>query len=479
MNVYISEGASRRQLSTFTYNQSSDSWTASPAVYWENITGTPAFYGSILRAPKLNDTQLDDYLVADAVTPVEGTPVNFTLRHPAAKVIVQLRSNDGTFSTTELSNMVITLPNYLIGAEVNNGVFEPDPSNLTGDIRVEVVNNNATAIIRPQNAIAGRTVVNIQDPATGRDYPVTHSTNIQFSAGVATTLVIDMGKTAVAISANAIDWEQGAQIPLVPQAITISGTLDQSSTFFRNKTIYAYKLGDDFKELTYSYLPVSSGSTTFNWQGTETLYWDDLNGQPLNITGVYYPEQASIPDVSQNSLTFPWNLPVNQSSGYDRYDIMMSRLSFQTPSYVNFNFTHILSRVRVRLVSDEFTATELQGASIMLNNMIVDGSASLNTGTATAANTPKNITPLSETTDNGTEYSALVMPQTINTGTTIVTVTLRDYPTTPFPGILDRNLVFVPGKENVITITLRKTGILISATLEEWTMGDSGSIIIQ
>lgn len=476
MNVYIASGADRTPLSTFTYSAGSDTWTSSPTLYWESITGTPAFYGSILRASRFNETQLDDYLIADPVTPQEGRAVNFTLRHPASKVIVQLRSSDGTFSTTDLQNMNITLPNYLMGGNFNNGLFEFPQPGQTGTVNVAVVDNNATAIIRPQTVMSGATVVNIHDPATNRNYPVIYAANIQFTAGVATTLVIDMKKTPVVLSATAIDWEEGSTIPLVPTAITIHGTLGQTADFFRDKTIQTYRLGGAYNPIAYTYEPVSAGSTSYYWQG-ETMYWDDMNGQPLNITGVYYPQQADVPNLGSGVTSFTWNIPSNQSSDYSRYDLLMSNVSLQQPGYVNFNFRHVLSKVRIKLVSNEFTATELQGANVLLNNFIINGSASLTTAAATGVNTRQNITPFTHT--DGAEYSALVMPQTINANTSVVTITLPGYPNTPFTGSLSSNLVFVAGKENVITITLQKTKIELSATLEEWTAGSTGHITIQ
>lgn len=474
MNVYISDGTDRNLLSTFTYNQGGDTWTASPVVYWESITGNPSFYGSILRTPRLDPTQLDDYLIADPLSVAEGEPLNFTLRHPASMVTVQLRSSDNTFSQNELANMVITLPNYVIGGEHNNGLFTFPADNPTGTINVPVINNTAMAIIRPQ-VVINRPVVNINDPATGINYPVTSNTNITFLAGEATILNIDMRKTAIGISANAIDWQQGATIPLTAPSINITGTVGPTSTFFQDRNIYAYKLGSDFRELVYHYEPVGGGD--YEWRGTQTLYWDDLNGQPLNITGVYYPEQATVPSLSQANTTFAWNLPTNQSGGYDQYDILMSPLSLATPSPVNFNFTHILSRVRVRIVTNAFTEEELEGMSITLNNFIVQGSASITTGLATGTNTRSTITPYTHVASE--EYSALVMPQTIAANTPVVTVTLREYQNVPFVGTLQSSLTFVPGRENVITVTLLKTAIQISATLEDWQPGTTGSVTIQ
>lgn len=475
MNVYMAQGADRNLLSTFTYSEAADSWTSSPTIFWEQLpTPVPAFYASILVASKLDPTQLDDYLVADVESRVEGQPVNFTLRHPASKVTIQLRSSDNTFSPSELAQMVITLPDYITGGEHNNGIFEYPLDNPTGTINVPIINNNATAIIRPQTVVS-RPVVNIYDPQIARNYPVTSATNIEFRAGEATILNIDMKKTAIGISANAIDWTPGTTIPLVAPSVEIIGTLDQTSAFFQDKTIYTYRLGSDFRNLVFHYEPNGSGG--YVWRGTQTLYWDDLNGQPLTVTGVYYPQQSNIPDLSQAHTTFPWNLPADQTAGYDDYDLLMSSLSIPSPAPVNFDFAHVMSRVRVRINAPEFTTQELEGMSLTLNNFIIDGSASLTTGEATGTTTRKDVIPYTDVQNQ--EYSALVMPQTIPLNTPVVTITLSEYQNTPFVGTIDRNLNFVAGKENVITVTLRKTAIEISATLEDWTSGPTGSVTIQ
>lgn len=476
MTVYTGDETTRTELATFTYNQASDSWTASPAVFWENITGDPTFYASIFRAAKLNDTQLDDYVIATPINPNQGEPLNFELRHPAAKVVIQLRSSDGTYSDTELANMQLTLPNYLIGAVYNNGRFEIPDASAAGDIRIDNINNSGTAIIRPQTAIAGRTVVNIYNPAGDRNYPVTYEYNIAFTQGMATTLIIDMKKTAIDLSANVIDWEAGSSISLVAPAITVSGTLGRTADFFKGKTIYGYLLGTDFRTASFTYTETPAGSNTYSWIGSEVLYWDDVKGRTLDIAGVYYPN-GNIPPINPNVTTFIWNLPNDQIAGYDAYDLLMSKFSVSTPTYVNFDFQHVLSKVRIILQSDEFTAEELLGANVVLNNFIIQGSASLTTATATGTNIRESVS--THTDINGKQYSAMVMPQTITSGTTIASIQLRSYPGENFPAILTSNLAFVGGKETVITVTLKKTEVQITATLEDWTTGSSGGIIIQ
>lgn len=474
MVIYNGNETSRTELTTFTYNQAADSWTTSSKVYWENIPANTTFYASIFKAAKLNDTQLDDYLIATPVNYDDGKPINFTLSHPAAKVMVQLRSSDNTYTAAELANMQVTLPNYITGAVYNNGKFELDPSSPTGNINVSIVDNEAIAIIRPQLVIAGRTLVNVYNPVGDRNYQITYDNDINLAAGMETRLVIDMKKTPITLSANAVNWVPGSTFEFTAPAITISGSLGHTSDFFKDKTIYGYILGANYRSATFTYTETATNS--YKWIGSEVFYWDDVKGQTLDIAGVYYPN-GNAPTLNANTTTFAWNLPGDQTGGYDNYDLLMSKFSVSTPSYVNFDFNHVLSKVRVKLVSDEFLPSELLGANVMLSNVKIKGSASLTTAEATGANTPESVSMYTDA--NGQQYSALVMPQTVTTGTTVVSIQLRDYPGETFPAILTSNMIFDAGKETVITITLKKTAVEISATLQDWTPGSTGGIIIQ
>lgn len=144
---------------------------------------------------------------------------------------------------------------------------------------------------------------------------------------------------------------------------------------------------------------------------------------------------------------------------------------------MNFDFTHVLSRVRVEVSSDEFTDAELQGLKLTLNGFQLNGNAVLSSGTVTATGGATPLTPHTDT--DGAVYSALVMPgQTIASRSGVVSIVLTDYPDRTFTGTLDTSLTFVPGKTNVIKLTLTKTRVILTATLEEWEDGDTGNVNI-
>ncbi|MCD8185267.1 MAG: fimbrillin family protein [Rikenellaceae bacterium] len=156
MQVYYESGTERIPLTSFTYTEATDTWTADSSVFWEDKfagQSTVTFHASILRQAAYNSTQVDDYLIADPIDVVFGQPANFTLRHKAARVDVQLTSQDNTFSTEELAAMEMVLENYLNSSDYDNGVYTV-PANLNrGNIRIEKVGTGAVAII-PEQSVA-------------------------------------------------------------------------------------------------------------------------------------------------------------------------------------------------------------------------------------------------------------------------------------------------------------------------------------
>ncbi|MCD7968929.1 MAG: fimbrillin family protein [Alistipes sp.] len=472
MDVYITAG--REYLTTYTWNGMLEQWTASAPAYWDDLGATQYFYASILRQEKYNDTMMDDYLLSGLVLVDNPDPVSFQLEHAMAQVAVELKSTDNFFNEAELANMKIILPNYLNDGNFDNGAFIQGLGK--GNIEVEQGvgddNNSALAFIIPQTVVAGDAVAVIVNPNNNNyEYTVLHSSDIVFEAGVTTILTINMKETTVMFSAHAADWETGPTINMVPSPIVIEGTLEPNDAFFEGQTIHIYNLTENSTDYTYTY---SNGT----WTGT-AIYWDDYVNTGVELAAVYYPLGASIPSIGSGATSFGWQIPENQAGGWSMYDLLMAYQD--TPAgtyrYINFDFAHVLSRVRVKLTSDEFSATTLANCTVTLANFILDGTAYMTTPVMTAGNTiGGTIIPYADQ-DSG-YFEAIVMPQTIASVKTVVYVKVPGYDQ-PFEGTITSNLNFVAGKITTITVDLKLNEIGLSATLEDWTDGDQGTIIIQ
>ncbi len=478
LNVYTGDADARALMNTYIYNAANDTFGAVTPTYWESLADPTTFYASITRHAAYNSTQLPDYLVAQPTTVAASNGITFTLSHAAAQVVVRLSSSDGTFSTDELNAATLTLPDYLTGGTMDNGLFVPGTTQSAVEFAKNVgENNNSTiALIQPQTIAAGDELVRIvAGAANPRTYNVRYDQAVEFQAGVTTYLDIDMKKSAVTLSAQVLDWEDGQTIDFVLQAITVGGTLEGTDDFFQDQSIRIYKLGTSPEVSDYSYT-LQNGVYTWS-QGT--IFWDDQDPATMNLGAAYTLGLQGLPQsIAANVTTFPWAVPVDQSAGYNVYDLYLSHLYLSTPTVANFVFTPVLSKVRVKLEAGTgFEAAELAGATVSLNNMYLSGTADLSAAQVTYTGAKSaTITPYTETA--GEVYSALVMPQVLSATDVIVTVTLPGYPGETFTGILSAGLTLQAGKEHVIRVTLNKTGISLYATVEDWSTGDSGNVII-
>lgn len=475
LNVYTGDATTRTLLNSYTYYASQDSFMSPTAVYWESLNDPTTFYGSILRTPAYNSTQMDDYLVVDPVTVAASDGVHFEMKHAGSRVMVVLHSSDGTFSDDELAAMEMTLPDYITGGTVNNGVFVPG----SGRGPIQVAKNvgtdgtSAIAFIQPQTIPAGTTVITVQ--SANRTYEATYPDDVIYAPNQSTTLRVDLRKTEISFSTTITDWTQQT-VSMVAPSITINGQLGTTAEFFRNKSIYIYGLDPNADYAEYIY---SNQSGTYRWVG-DTFYWDDVPSYPVNLSAVYYPANVTI----ASNGTFPWSIGANQDDPanqyYDNYDLLMSNTgNLNAPTAINFQFKHVLSEVQINLIAGTgFEDEDLVGSIVTLPGYSLAGTAVLSTASVTTGNSVSTVTPHMIT--DGKEYMALVMPQTKAPNTAIVSVTVPDYPNTSFIGTLtNESLAFEAGKRTIINVTVQKTAIQLSATLAPWGNGDTGNIIIK
>ncbi len=470
MRVYV--GGERSLMNTYTYDQGE--WTTPNNTYWEDFgdVTSQTFYAAILRQPAYNSTMPDDYLLSNAVTVAKPNAVEFVLEHAVAQVAVVLDSSDGTVSDEDLAGMEIVLPNYATGGTYDRGIFFPGSG--SGDIQVQKGvgedNESALAFLQAQTINPGTTVAKVTNAARGLSYTVSSASSIHYRAGYTTVLNIDIRETAVLISATVIDWQDGERINMVPASIPIDGGLADNAQFFDGKTIYIYNMTDGTTTLPYT---LQNGS----WTGPK-LYWEKYYSTGLDLAAVYYPYNDYIPADLTGQSSFTWNIEPDQSTGWDRRDLLMAYISKAPQVHQNFNFEfgHVLARVQVNIVSTDFTDDQLTGATVRLTNFKLDGTANLRGADVTPSAGTSTITPL--TVVDGRRYEAIVMPQEITNGTQVLTIRIPGYDYT-FEGLIDRNLDVPAGYVTYINVDLKRTEILLSATVEQWNEdGDSGNVII-
>lgn len=492
--IYTGTDANRTQQGGhFTYNSGSDNWNYSDPAHplrWEDMPADGNIYASITRPAFSNnatDNQLPDYIIA---TPIENnggssnTAINFEMKHCVAKVTVILKSN--TFTLDELKAATVTLPSYKTGATMDKGVFTPGTT--TADIKLPNPVKDETnkyvsdgAYLQPQEIAANSTVVKVV--LDGESYDAKKKEEvIKYEAGKATTLIITLEKTGIAVSATVIGWDTKPSVEF-NKILSFEIKNPASSGFTDKDGLTMYRIASDqvtANNNTYSYNGASDNGTI-----TAITPWyrnDFSNGDKISAV---YPNNKV---VSNGNTSFNWTA-AGGNSHTDDVLVSTNGIIKNDDAEVALEFKHVLSKVTVNVCAGEgFTTGELQGCPVALNDLVKEGTVNVATGKATAnASTGANtgdIIPSKLGTPNkvngktvAASYEAFILPQTVTvTGKcTLVTVTLNGY---TYDAEITSSVTFEGGKEYTYNITLAKTGLSFNATVAPWTPGTSGDITI-
>ncbi len=489
LQLYTSSGA---VPGYFEHTSSGSVWNfkddlGSPAnLYWENIENTGYLYASITR-PEINATpsynQSKDYITATPVVNDGGksnTAINFQMFHRVAKIRVKLTST--IYTDVQLNAAMITLPNYKIGGIINNGIYTEGSS--VGTITLGPLSNTeASAYLPAQTVTTGSTVVLVA--IAGRQYTVTFPSNVEYKAGQATNLIINIEPSDLKVSVNVTGWTEETN----NLALSFTSTAASASGFENNDQIKFYKISGNnvtATNTTYKYAgDVNSGTLT---PATTTWYRDDSQTGE-KITAVFPASASSL----TSGNTFSWTCKSSGTTNSHQDDIMVAAPSGSDgiivagSANVSLNFKHVLSKITVNLFNgDGFTAPDVSPSVINLVNFKLSGTVDVVNGTATATGAatgsfaPTKLSTANTVQGIGTavaSYEAFIMPQVIGTvgsKTAIVTVGLNGQ---TYNAEIER-YDFKAGENHVFNITLKKTGLIFSATVAPWQNGAGGSITI-
>ena len=494
LSIFTGTDANRTQQGGhFTYNSGTDSWNYSDAAHplrWEDMPSDGYIYASITR-PALSDNaadnQLPDYIIATPVknsTGSSNTAINFEMKHSVAKVTVILKSN--SFTLDELKAATVTLPSYKTGATMDKGIFIPGTT--VADIKLPKLMKDETnkyvsdaAYLQPQEIAANSTVVKVI--LNGESYEAKKKEEtIKYEAGKATTLIVTLEKTGIAVSAKVTGWADGGTIPF-DKVLSFEVKNPASSGFTNSDKITMYKLNTSSKvdksNDTYSY---NNGTIS----ATSPWYRNDFTTND-KISAVY----PNSPVVTTSNDSFDWT--ADGSNAHDK-DVLVATNGIikNADAQVDLEFKHVLSKVIVNICykgteTDAFTKEELEKCTLALNNLKKEGTINIATGSATTktgANTG-SITPSKLATPNTTpdkvavSFEAFILPQSVNdSGTSkyaLLTITIDG---NTYDATIDAKKTFEGGYEYIYNISLTKTGISFKATVAPWKPGTGGDITI-
>lgn len=212
------------------------------------------------------------------------------------------------------------------------------------------------------------------------------------------------------------------------------------------------------------------------WNSAYDIYWKDKH-TPIDVYG-YYPYGSP-----ESIDAYPFTVERDQSTvseggamgGYEASDFLWGKVENVAPTtnVIRLPMKHRMANARITLVegtgfaSGEWAQTE---KNILVANLVREATISLADGTVTptggiekTATVPSN---------NGDEWRAIVIPQTVQAGTTLFSITVGG---TPYKFTKNEDLTYVAGKMNNFTIRVDKkentgqyTLTLISESITPW-----------
>lgn len=272
-------------------------------------------------------------------------------------------------------------------------------------------------------------------------------------------------RVAIRVSSN-IDVTDGASKP---------GTRAVNDSWEANDAIGIFMLNGSTAD-TYSNIPYATaeGNGTFAPQGGGTTIYLPVNGSARDFVA-YYPYQSSM---SGSSYSIDLSTQTDQSA----IDFMTSEKEngenstvksiTKTSPDVKFRFHHRLSKLSLTIKAGAgLTETDLEGLTITLSAQKTTGTFDVLTSDAVTATGNGDQSITLKTAANGQSSEAIVMPSE-NFNDMALTFTTTGSGTYKWNVTSAAATKFEAGKEYKFNITINKTGINVTATIENWGAGN-------
>lgn len=212
------------------------------------------------------------------------------------------------------------------------------------------------------------------------------------------------------------------------------------------------------------------------WNSAYDIYWKDKH-TPIDVYG-YYPYGSP-----ESIDAYPFTVERDQSTvseggamgGYEASDFLWGKVENVAPTtnVIRLPMKHRMANARITLVegtgfaSGEWAQTE---KNILVANLVREATINLADGTVTPTGDIEKTATVPS--NNGDEWRAIVIPQTVQAGTTLFSITVGG---TPYKFTKNEDLTYVAGKMNNFTIRVDKkentgqyTLTLISESITPW-----------
>ncbi len=202
-------------------------------------------------------------------------------------------------------------------------------------------------------------------------------------------------------------------------------------------------------------------------------YWP-TSGSGLHIFGVYPYSAATAYDAT--NVSFSVKSDQSEATDYNASDLMTGTPTLNNPvshtsSAVEVKFTHLLSKININLsIGDGFNEGDLNSAEVYIQN--TKPKTTFNVQNTTLGDADGTATDIAVCT--GTKGSAIIVPQTVASGTAFIKVVVGGGEYIYKLGS-ESSTEFKSSTQYTYNITVNKTGLTVTSTINAWTGNSSSS----
>lgn len=258
-------------------------------------------------------------------------------------------------------------------------------------------------------------------------------------------------------------------------------TRASGTTWSANDPVGIFMVSNDAGSTEYATNKKHKATAGMNGNFTATTTADKIY-YPMNsdnkvafIAYYYYKEGAT--------LTTPLDITIGEqtNAGQPLFDLMWTKANNAGKGYdkkthettpVALTFEHKLSKFVMNVTAGAgVTSSSLLGMTIKMNGMNTQNTFNLATGVlGSSPNTPAAIIP--RTLTDGSVYDAIIMPGKYAANNVVVEFTLGGDIFTWNVDAVD----FVSGSEYIYNVTLSRTGVTVSGTINPWSDKNMGEV---
>ena len=273
---------------------------------------------------------------------------------------------------------------------------------------------------------------------------------------------------------------EGQQEDLVPITLTATMIVDcplatrttstdlQSSQFASGQTFSAYFTSSSVVPQSTVFTADGSGGAT-----PASQPYFKLSGTTTDVRA-YYPST-----VTESTTSFVVEADQTSDAGYRNSDLMYASATISKVYPVSTGelaFAHKMAKVRVQTVNNGSSVKTITLKSVKRQVPFTASTGALGVATASGSTDVTMFDHASQTSD--IDCVALIPPQTMTSGTTLIEVTTVLHSSSPLTYQLPATISFASGMQYIFTVNVHEESLIVSCNVTAWGTGNTASTAV-